>query len=422
MAQTNGQNDSGIWATNSATTSYVTDLWLRKCSVWLAKRPTSGATASSTGETTQGANGSTAGLVDALVFTDEFRIRFQTRQSDPGNGVPNTAWIRIYNLNPKTIKGLLKEYASVVLQAGYKTGKFGVIFQGTIKQYRYGHENPTDSYLDIYAADGDEAHNYARTSVTLPKGWTNDDLLREHVKAMKDYGITEGHGVKVRPGQLPGGVFTANLRGTTQYVMTRDGLTDATGIAGSTWIIDKGKLQIVPLKGYLPGEAVVLTGHTGLVGFPEQTESGINARALLNPAIKCQGLVQINNKSINQTTVVGDTFGAFGGEDVGEAAGTNVSHFPSRVDMRMFASIAEDGFYRVLVVEHAGDTRGNDWYTNLVLLEADLSAEQQLATAKGDALFDIFQTKGMGVVSTLPDDVPSGSTTSEDIPIPAYLT
>ena len=135
----------------------------------------------------------------------------------------------------------------------------------------------------------------------------------------------------------------------------------------------------MPLKGYLPGEAVVLTGRTGLIGWPDQTEAGISARCLLNPAIKCQGLVKIDNKSINQTQVVENTFGSFGGESVGEGETGGVSHFPSRQDFRMFASVTEDGYYRVLVVEHVGDTRGNEWYTNLTLLEADLSAEKALA-------------------------------------------
>jgi hypothetical protein len=39
------------------------------------------------------------------------------------------------------------------------------------------------------------------------------------------------------------------------------------------------------------GGAVKLTGATGLIGWPEVTESGISARCLLNPGIKA-GLVE----------------------------------------------------------------------------------------------------------------------------------
>ena len=30
--------------------------------------------------------------------------------------------------------------------------------------------------------------------------------------------------------------------------------------------------------------------------------------------------------------------------------------------------MSADGFYRVFVAEHEGDTRGQAWYTNLILL------------------------------------------------------
>ena len=38
------------------------------------------------------------------------------------------------------------------------------------------------------------------------------------------------------------------------------------------------------------------------------------------------------------------------------------------------ASINADGLYRLLTVEHRGDTRGNDWYSELVCLDVDETA------------------------------------------------
>jgi hypothetical protein len=53
----------------------------------------------------------------------------------------------------------------------------------------------------------------------------------------------------------------------------------------------------------MPGEAVVLTSGTGLLGRPEQTEDSIEIVSLLNPLLKIGSRVQIDNASINQASV-----------------------------------------------------------------------------------------------------------------------
>lgn len=174
--------------------------------------------------------------------------------------------------------------------------------------------------------------------------------------------------------------------------MSRDVTSDATANAGATWMIVNGVVQVVPLVGYLPGEAVVLNFKTGLIGWPEATESGLYARCLLNPAIKCQGQVQINNASVNQTIVNPNTSGGLGGF-VGPG-----SAFPD-ANLQGFATVTNDGFYRVLVVEHEGDTRGQPWYTNLVCLALDTSAP------------------GGGQTTDQTTTVPAGSETIESINI-----
>ncbi len=106
----------------------------------------------------------------------------------------------------------------------------------------------------------------------------------------------------------------------------------------------------MPKTGVLPNQAVVLNSKTGLVGQPEQTNDGIKARCLLNPMLKIGGKVQINEKDVAQAKLA----------DTSKDAQANKP-----------ADIAADGFYRLLVVEHSGDTRGNDWYSDLVCLDID---------------------------------------------------
>ncbi|HAU75919.1 MAG TPA: hypothetical protein DCW88_10425, partial [Agrobacterium sp.] len=41
------------------------------------------------------------------------------------------------------------------------------------------------------------------------------------------------------------------------------------------------------------------------------------------------------------------------------------------VNNAMIPSTADDGFYKCLVVNHIGDTRGDPWYTQILCLRAD---------------------------------------------------
>jgi hypothetical protein len=298
----------------------------------------------------------------------QLRIKFRIEQADASTARPNTAEITIYNLADSTIQNVINEYTEVTLQAGYQPpGKFGIIFQGTIKQFKRGHESVTESYLILYAADADIAHLFGITNTTLAPGYTTNDEINSHVKAL---GSSPGNAALGYNGVTggSGGLPPANVRGKLLYGLSGKGLDRLGNSAGFTWVIVNGKVQIVPLAGYLPGTAVQLNATSGLVVWPEATDSGIYVTCLLNPAIKLQGLIQINNKDINQT-IINRNLSQQQTQQVGPA-----NTFPGFSDLRFYASTTLDGFYRVLVVEYEGDSRANPWYCHLTCLAADLSA------------------------------------------------
>lgn len=267
------------------------------------------------------------------------RIKFAIKKADAQT--PNTAEIRVYNVAETTIARIRKEFSRVVLQAGYGSN-YGVIFDGNIKQTRFGRENGTDSYVDIAAGDGDDAYNYAVVNATLAAGSKQSDQISTAAGSMKSRGVNQGHIGDVGGAKLP--------RGKVMYGMARDYLRQSAEASGSTWSIQDGKLQVVPMTGVLPNQAVVLNSKTGLVGQPEQTNDGIKVRCLLNPMLKIGGKVQINEQDVAQAKL----------PDAAKDAQANKP-----------ADIAADGFYRLLVVEHSGDSRGNDWYSDLVCLDID---------------------------------------------------
>lgn len=276
----------------------------------------------------------------------EMRIRFHTTQMDVD--APPTAVIRVFNLKDDTAHKVQNEFQSVSLQAGYDGGNYGVIFQGSIARVRRGREDATTTFVDVMASDLDEVYNFAVVSKTLAAGATPQMQGRAIGEAVAAYGG------KFDASNLLGGTLP---RGKVLFGLSRDRLSDLAETTNTTWSIQNGVVRFTSLTGYLAGEVTVLTSRTGLVGVPEATIDGVEAICLLNPNIKIGSRVQINNASINQTKV-----------------NQNVPGFPRYSDISFFADTTMDGFYRVLVVEHEGDTRGNEWYSRLTCLSLDRSA------------------------------------------------
>jgi hypothetical protein len=288
-----------------------TDLWLRQWRLILT-----------------GANGKTFVLKTESAGRD-FRCTFQTQAASEGP-TPETAIITVYNLSDATMKGLVKEFDQVVLEAGYQNGRYGIIFNGIVKQYARGHEeNMTESYLRIFAAHSDITFRFAVTNQTIKDGSTGD----ERMKAIQQEMLLKEKQVKM--GWQDQGV---------------DEMRDETARSNMKWNILDGKMVLVEDSGYIPGQAIDLNAETGLIGHPEITDNGITVTSLLNPAVRVRGLVKLNNDSINW-------LGAPGG-------GPGV-YWPSPVTMNILDMMSSNGLYIILVRTHEGDTRGNPWYTHM---------------------------------------------------------
>ncbi len=281
-------------------------------------------------------------LAQADSSEPDLRFRFRTHQQDAES--PNHAEVRVYNLSEDTVREIRREYDSVVLQAGYRNGSIGTIFAGTIKQFRIGRESNVDSYLDLLVSDGDVGYNFGVIASTLAAGQTLSDVVSAAAKAM---------GLALDEQNLPTDLSGAQLiRGKVLFAMGRDVLRDAARSIDATWSISNGEVQLVPLSGYLPGEAVELNALTGMIGIPELTDQGVRARALLNPKLRVGGLVRINNGDIVQLF-------------------QRTASDPTRFDafrVQVLPSLSADGLYRIYAVEHSGDTRGQEWYSDLVAL------------------------------------------------------
>lgn len=262
----------------------------------------------------------------------ELRIRFQVEQALVGK--PGHAVITVNNMANDTAQRIQREGAPVILQAGHE-GNAGLIFRGTAIQIRRGRESQTDTFLEITAIDGDVAYMYATVNVSMAAGWTHTDQLKEMQKGMQAKGVDPGY-----TGEL---YQNKAVRGKALFGAVRDHMHDFSVSTGTEWAINMGKMDVVPVGGILPDEAFLLTPDTGLIGMPTQSVDGIHVRALLNPCFRAGAQVKLQNSSIVMAQIN-----------------------PAYADVTYNAPIDLDGAYKIYSVSHTGDTRGNDYYTDMI--------------------------------------------------------
>jgi hypothetical protein len=298
----------------------------------------------------------------------DFRVVFSVKRGD--FQTPNSLDARVFNLSDKTAKLISgTEFTQVMLSAGYQfpgeTGNVGVLFRGTIKQFRQGRINQKDSYVDITAADGDEAYNFAPIFVSIPGGNNQGQIAQQIQSALAAQGINQ----KITMGYMPNLPPNNLVRGKVLYGMARDEARDFAWANSCKWSIQDGAFTLIPYTSYIAGGAVPLISvATGLLGVPEQTQAGINIKTLLNPNIKIGQLIQLDSQ-INQFRL---------GLDL-----------PSQATNPLLATSTvtnQQGLYYVMVANHVGDTRGQDWYSDLVCLAIDATVPSADAI---NALFKI---------------------------------
>jgi hypothetical protein len=272
-------------------------------------------------------------------------INFAIKKTD--GQTPNTAVIKVYNLNADTQARIQKEFTRVTIQAGYQSN-YGIVFDGSVKQYSTGTENGVDTFLAISAADGDEAYNFAVVNATIAAGAKQRDQIKLAADTMRGLGVSTGFEADETDGdELP--------RGKVMYGMARDYIKQSSQTSGCTWSIQDGKIQVIPLRGVLPNTAVELNSRSGLIGTPEQTSDGIKFRCLINPQIIVGGAVHIKREDIAVKLI--------------ETTPEKQPDAKKKIDNHVSGS----GFYRVLTLSIAGNTRGNDWYMDGVGLAMDSS-------------------------------------------------
>ena len=284
---------------------------------------------------------------DTLELAD-LHVKFDFKHA--AVGTPQFAVIRIYNLEHTLETQITKEFTNVQIQAGY-TGNVGLIFIGKIRQFKIGRENATDTYLDIIAADGDEAHNFAVVNATIRSiggnGVTQLHQFQTALNAMDQYGVETGYTPNFQGNPLP--------RAKVMYGMAKDYLHNLATASQCCWGFQDGKVNMVPLNNSLPGDPIQVNAASGMINTPRQTLEGIEVRCLIKPQIKWKKLIKLDNKLIQQVNI-----------ETNIAYSVPGNNYLIDVNTGQNYGIATDGIYEVYGINIVGDTRGQEWYMDLI--------------------------------------------------------
>ena len=289
---------------------------------------------------------------------------------------------KIYNLSSDTANRITgKEFSKLRLIAGYdgiasevsasEVGvarnvdastvgqtdgrNYGLLFTGDLRYAVTGKDNPVDSYVLIQACDTDLAFSTAITVQTLAAGYTVADMNRALMKDFEAKGASEGITTA-----MPTTVFP---RGRVLFGSTRKLMDNVAEQCGATWQFVDGQRQMVAKNEYVH-EAIVLNSATGLIGMPQQTiGNGVNVRALINPNIRVNGLIQLDQASVFRTALSNNDIAMAGGQITDQNTDGNITLSGTTAQP---ASIATDGVYIVRGIMYTGDTRGQAWYMDMM--------------------------------------------------------
>jgi hypothetical protein len=267
------------------------------------------------------------------LLVNQLKVDFEVKKTLQPS--PNTALIKIYNLNPNNENLIKNEFDEVILNAGYENN-VRIVFRGNIKHV-FKYKDKTDYVTEIEAADGDDDYRNSYLNLTLSAGTTRQHVIDQAVASFST--TTLGYVDVPEYTHIRGAVLSGNTRHVLDAI-ARD--------AGANWSIQDGQLTIVKTDGYLPNTAIVVNSNTGMLDAPEVNDKGIGVRCLMNPQIAINGKIQLNNNDIRirerKVSIL-------------SSAADKKPKSPVRLD--------PDGIYKVIQLVHRGSNRGNDWVTEM---------------------------------------------------------
>lgn len=280
---------------------------------------------------------------------EALRVTFDIQQS----GYTAFWWadICIYNANAATEQILIEQGDDVILNAGYQKGdNYGLIFTGKVFQPMWERENVTDYKITLRCFVGLEQVYQNFVSASFARLSTQTDIVAGMAKqarspiqidsvdmaALRQKKLSRGKPVFGSPSKYFGQIADENYFST---FMSERGLT--LGDLAPSGVPDVTYAPALPPTSTLSPTAGV---NYTLIGTPQQTQEGVNFRVLLDSRLKVKRPGMQAKLDMTQIRQLPLTFGA---------------------SQSVVAPFEKTGTYIIAGVRHHGDTRGNDWYTDI---------------------------------------------------------
>lgn len=266
---------------------------------------------------------------DEELEVEGLRIRFEIGKTLLG--YPARGRIEVYNLGEPNIQKITQRYTTVELYCGYlDAGNVALVFRGNIINF-FKTRFAENSVFTMVVKSSTTAWDDSYFAKTYRAGVAPETIITE---VAQSFG-----GVIVRPIEAPES-WVASLADVTLSGSSRQLMNQLSRTYNFDWDIMEGEVTVVPRgKALLDKAAYVITPLTGLIGAATITELGADFRMLLNPGIMLGRQVQLLTDSVQ----------------LGQA----------NIDFRRVRNTA-DGLYKVMDIRLFGDTRGIDWFCDIV--------------------------------------------------------
>jgi hypothetical protein len=281
--------------------------------------------------------------VVGVEFTQALKITFDVTKTI--YRTPNVGTIKLYNLSEDNENHIHDEFNDVELDAGYaEDGGPQGIFRGNIR-YVYRYREGNDRITEIQAGDGDKDWKDAEVNFTLAGGHTDGDAIGKMLESLGTTTLGYVAGTQITKPHILGKTYSGTVRQVMDVIARNN---------KAHWAIQDGKLVMVPFGSTMPNEAIKVDSTTGLLGAPQINDKGISMKLQLDPSVVPNGKLWLSNNEVKAAVFKAPML-------LREHQKKSKAHV--RLD--------PDGVYKVLVVNHKGDTRGNDWYSEIMCIGLD---------------------------------------------------
>ena len=285
------------------------------------------------------------GLVGGgTVRVTDLRVTFDI--SKKRGAATNSTKIEVYNLSKQNRDKIKQQGAYIHLQGGYNQGaSVEDIFSGDAQYVLHRHE-PPEVVTEIECQDGVKSLRESILSCSFGPGASGQQVFKKISDAL---GFPLSH------------PSNANITGTfpngfAYHGPARAALDKVTKRFGLEWSVQYGALQIMPFDGNNGDGPIPLSAGTGLIGSPQRL---FYTAGQLDGQLKAHTKLPSSNKEGAPAEIV--------------ATGYKVKSLliPKTIPggRIQLDTLEVKGTYRIEAVHHTGDTRGQDWYTEIEVVE-----------------------------------------------------